>query len=266
MWRRQLTSGRTAIGRSLASQAVSRWGGERAVADLEAAARRERFWGAQAEIVQSLGGVKGEKAVASLRRLLGALKHPKARRAVVEQLGRRGGAADARTLAPLARADKSLLVRAEATRALGALDFERHRPLIEKNLKAATYRDGVAAAAVAAIAASKDASAARVLLATAQSPARFGARVAAIRALGEYASADAGAVPALCGMLGENDERVSLVACATLGRTADERALPALEKAAKSAGNPRIRVYATESIARIKAGAKTKSKLPGRSA
>ena len=30
------------------------------------------------------------------------------------------------------------------------------------------------------------------------------------------------------------------------------------------AGNPRIRVYATESIARIKAGAKTKSKLVGR--
>ena len=68
-------------------------------------------------------------------------------------------------------------------------------------------------------------------------------------------------MPALLDLLSESDERISLIACAALGRTGDERALPALEKAAKSAGNPRIRVYATESVARIKAGAKTKSKL-----
>ena len=53
---------------------------------------------------------------------------------------------------------------------------------------------------------------------------------------------------------------------AALGRTGDERALPVLEKAVKSAGNPRIRVYATESIARITAGAKTTSKLRSRGA
>ena len=62
-------------------------------------------------------------------------------------------------------------------------------------------------------------------------------------------------------LLDESDERISLTACAALGRTGDERALPALEKAAKSAGNPRIRVYATEAVARIKAGSKTKSKI-----
>ncbi|MEQ1919721.1 MAG: HEAT repeat domain-containing protein, partial [Elusimicrobiota bacterium] len=78
---------------------------------------------------------------------------------------------------------------------------------------------------------------------------------------GEYASVTPDAVPALLKLLAEPDERISLIACAALGRMNDERALPQLEKAAKSAGNPRIRVYATESIARIKAGAKTKSKL-----
>ena len=83
----------------------------------------------------------------------------------------------------------------------------------------------------------------------------------AIRALAEYAPVSSEAVPALLGLLSEPDERISLIACASLGRAGDERALPALEKAAKSSGNPRIRVYATESIARIKAGSKTKTKL-----
>ncbi|MBI3288793.1 MAG: HEAT repeat domain-containing protein, partial [Elusimicrobia bacterium] len=92
-------------------------------------------------------------------------------------------------------------------------------------------------------------------------PYRFGARIAAIRALADYASIIPEAVPTLCALMSEADERMSLVACASLGRTGDERALPVLEKAAKSAGNPRIRVYAAESAARIKAGSKTASKL-----
>ncbi len=260
-WRRQLRAGKTSVSRASAASAVAAWGGEQAVSELEAAAKREKFWGAAAEIVAALGSVHGHGAVAALKRLLGSISNPKVRRAIIEQLGRRGAPADARLLAPLARSARSLLVRAEATRALGRLDYRKYRGLIEGNLKARTYRDGVAAAAVSALAASRDPGAAKQLLAIAQPPYPFGARVAAIRALAEYASATPEAVPALLGLLTEPDERISLIACAALGRTNDERALPRLEKAAKSAGNPRIRVYATESIARIKAGAKTKSRL-----
>ena len=260
-WLRQLRAGKTATSRALAASAVAAWGGDQAVAALEAAAKREKFWGASAEIISALGSVQGQRSVEALRRLLGKIKHPKVRRVVVEQLGRRGAPADARLLAPLARGGRSLLVRAEATRALGHLDYKKYRGIIEANLKSTTYRDGVAAAAVAALAASRDPGASKKLLAIVQPPHRFGARVAAIRALAEYAPATPDAVPALVGLLTEPDERVSLIACAALGRTNDERALPALEKAAKSAGNPRIRVYATESVARIKAGSKTKTKL-----
>lgn len=260
-WLRQLRAGKNSMSRAQAASAVAAWGGEGAVSALEAAVRREKFWGASAEIAAALGGVPGRSAVEALRRLSASTAHPKVRRVLIEQLGRRGGPEDARALAPLARSAKSLLVRAEATRALGRLDYTRHRGLIEANLKAKTYRDGVAAAAVGAIAASRDPGAARKLLAAAKPPHHFGARVAAIRALAEYAPSEPAAVPALLGLLSEPDERISLIACAALGRTGDERALPALEKAAKSAANPRIRVYASESVARIKAGAKTKSKL-----
>lgn len=260
-WLHQLRSGKTSVSRAQAASFVAAWGGEPAVVALEAAAKREKFWGASAEIVSALGSVQGQRSVEALRRLLHSIKNPKVRRVVIDHLGHRGAPADARLLAPLARSSASLLVRAEATRALGRLDYKRYRGIIEANLKAKTYRDGVAAAAVGAIAASRDPGAAKKLLAIVQPTHRFGARIAAIRALSEYSSVTPDAVPALLDLLSEPDERISLIACAALGRTADERALPRLEKAAKSAGNPRIRVYATESIARIKAGAKTKSKL-----
>ncbi|MBI4062140.1 MAG: M1 family metallopeptidase [Elusimicrobia bacterium] len=263
-WRRQLRAGKTAVSRALAASMVAAWGGEQAVAELEAAAKREKFWGASAEIILALGRVSGHAPASALRRLLGRVEHPKARRAIIEQLGLRGAPADARRLAPSARSATSLLVRAEATRALGRLDYGRHRRLIEANLKASTYRDGVAAAAVSALAASRAPEAAKKLLALAKRPNRFGARVAAIRALAEYATTTPDAVPVLLDLMSESDERIGLAACAALGRANDERALPRLEKAAKSAGNPRIRVYATESIARIKAGAKTRSKLAGK--
>ncbi|MCR4294729.1 MAG: M1 family metallopeptidase, partial [Elusimicrobia bacterium] len=125
-WLRQLRRGLTSASRAQAAPHVAAWGGKRAVAELEAAAKREKFWGASAEMVAALGGVHGHGAVAALRRLL-ALPHPKARRVAVDQLGRRGTAADAALLAPLARSARSLLVRAEATRALGHLDYARYR-------------------------------------------------------------------------------------------------------------------------------------------
>ncbi len=264
-WRRQLRQGSTSISRALAAVPVAAWGGEQAVLELESAVVREKFWGASVEIVSALGAVSGHHCVSALRRLLVVVKHPKIRRAVVEQLGRRGGFADASLLAPLARSSPSLLVRAEATRALGRLDYKNHRGIIDLNLRVKSYRDGVAAAAVSALAASREVSAGKKLLALIKPSQRFGVRVAAIRALGEYASAERSAVPALLGLLSEADERIGLIACAVLGRTNDERALPRLAKAAKFAGNPRIRVYATEAIARIKAGAKTSSKLIAKS-
>lgn len=261
MWLHQLAKGPKAVHRALAAQHVARWGGELAVDALTAAVRRERFWNAASEMVDQLSHVAGEKSLAALRGLLKSARHPKVLRAVVEALGRRGDASDARALAPLARNGRSLLVRAEATRALGSLDGRRHLGVITANLKAKTYRDGVAAAAVSALAASRDPRRVAQLEKLALPPYRFGARLAAVRALSGYASASSRAVPALIKLLPEHDERISLVVIAALGATGDERAIPALEKAKKETGNPRVRVYVDEALARLKAGAKTRSKL-----
>ncbi|MDX6767976.1 MAG: M1 family metallopeptidase [Elusimicrobiota bacterium] len=261
MWLHQLAKAPKAVHRALAAASVARWGGETAVAALAAAIKRERHWNAAAEMVDALASVAGESSLAALRSLLKTLKHPKALRAAVEALGRRGDASDARSLAPLARSARSLLVRAEATRALGQLDGRRHRAVIDSNLTAKTYRDGVAAAAVSAVAASRDPKAVARLARLARPPYRFGARLAAVRALSSYASASRDAVPALLALLPEPDERVSLVVIAALGAAGDEHAIPVLEKTKKETGNPRVRVYVDEALARLKAGGKTRSKL-----
>jgi aminopeptidase N len=261
MWLEQLNRAPKAVHRALAAAHVGRWGGELAVRSLLAAIKRETFWNAAAEMVDQLSHVDGDESLAALRGLLKTVKHPKVLRAVVEALGRRGDRSDARALAPLARSGRSLLVRAEATRALGLLDGKRHRGVIRGNLTAKTYRDGVAAAAVSALAASKDPGLVRELERLSLPPYRFGARLAAVRALSGYAPASPRAVPALIKLLPEPDERISLVVIAALGATGDERAIPALEKAKKETGNPRVRVYVDEALARLKAGAKTRSKL-----
>ena len=63
-------------------------------------------------------------------------------------------------------------------------------------------------------------------------------------------------MPWLCERVENYDERLTLAAVAALGSTEDERALPTLERLAKKAGNPRVRVYAEEALTRVKAGGK----------
>ena len=60
--------------------------------------------------------------------------------------------------------------------------------------------------------------------------------------------------PCLCGHLEDPDERVGYTAAQTLGRTEDERALPALERMRDRHPSVRLKTYAQEAIARIRAG------------
>jgi HEAT repeat protein len=77
--------------------------------------------------------------------------------------------------------------------------------------------------------------------------------------LADYASPDPSLVPWLCERVGDPDERLNLAAVAALGSTEDERVLPTLERLAKKASNPRVRVYAEEALTRVKAGGKKAS-------
>ncbi|MDE2490086.1 MAG: HEAT repeat domain-containing protein, partial [Elusimicrobia bacterium] len=78
----------------------------------------------------------------------------------------------------------------------------------------------------------------------------------ALRALAEYAAHDPSLIPWLCARVEDRDERVTLAAVVSLGGAEDERALPTLERLASSAGHQRVRLYAEEAAARVRAGGK----------
>lgn len=256
MWRRQLARGAKAVSRLAAADHVARWRGEGCVAALAGQVRRERFWGAAAEMVRALGSIPGEEAGRALDALLKAERRPKVLRAVVSEVARRAAPGAAARLAPYARRHAALGVQAEATRALGALAGRRALPLLERSLRTASYRDVLASAAVSGMAAARDPRMIPRLKAAALAPSPFGARAAALRALADHAPRDPAIVPWLCARIDDPDERLTLAGVAALGSTEDERALPALEKLAKENANPRVRVYAVEALTRIKAGGK----------
>jgi HEAT repeat protein len=206
-----------------------------------------------------LASLPGPETDRALEGLLKSAKHPKVLRAVVAEIARRARPGAERTLAPLARRHSYLGVQAEATRALGSLAGGKNLPLVVKNLKTASYRDVLAASAVAALASTRDPRVLPRLKAAVLAPSPYGARVAALRALADYAAHDPSLVPWMCARVENADERVTLSAVAALGSTEDERALPTLERLAKKASNPRVRVYAVEALTRIKAGGKKAS-------
>jgi len=259
MWERQLARGATAVSRTLAADHVARWGGPKAVAALAAQIRREKFWGAGVEMARALGGVPGAEADAALDGLLSSVRHPKVLRAVVAEVARRASPGADKKLVPLARGHRALGVQAEATRALGALGGGRYLPVALKNLRTPSYRDVLGAAAVSALAATRDPKVLPRLKSAAAPGSPYGVRVAALRALSDYSAHDPALVPWLCARVEDPDERVTLVGVAALGATEDERGLPTLERLAKKAGNPRVRVYAEEAVARVKAGGKKAS-------
>jgi aminopeptidase N len=108
--------------------ARARWTAARALAErddarsVEALAKslgqKDEAWMVRAEAARGLGRLRGDEAFAALVARAHD-RHPKVRRAVAEALGNFRTAAAARALKGVATEDKSYLVAAEASRALG---------------------------------------------------------------------------------------------------------------------------------------------------
>lgn len=83
LWDRPLSADPKPIGRIEAAQEIAKRGTAAAVAILERAFRRERFWGVQAEIARAIGRIGNDAALEALGRLSSA-RHPKAARLLLE--------------------------------------------------------------------------------------------------------------------------------------------------------------------------------------
>ncbi len=170
--------------RELAARGLGKAGGADAVEALEAALTGDRFWGVQAAAAAALGEMKGTAARDALIRRL-AVRHPKARRAVVTALGAfTGDEAVLAALTPFANRDRSWFVESEANRAIGKLRAPGGFDVLVTNLKRRSYREIVRAGALDGLAQLRDERALEPIGEAARYGAPQHSRAAAVRALG----------------------------------------------------------------------------------
>ncbi len=250
LWNRQLTHDPNPIGRIEAAQAVAARGTEAAVRLLESAFRKERFWGAQAEIARSIGRIGTDAALEALLRRTGA-RHPKARRAVIEALGE---FRDGRVVGPLASmlADPSIHVRAESVRSAARSGSPATRKLIARAWKMDSWNDTIRAACVDAVAALEGRLAAIRPYLKAGRPLQV--RLAAIRQIPRLAKGSPEGTKLLLDLSKDPSYFVRYNALAMLGKTGDPSAVADLQRLAKGHVNSRIRSTADRAARILRLG------------
>ena len=146
--RSQLKLGPTARARWLAAVALAKRDDDKTVEALaQALMRTDEFWGVRVESAEALGEIRNELSFNVLQKAA-SIQHPKVRRAVVHALGKFKTSAAAETLKPIAFADESYLVQAEAARSLGATrqvdSLDALVEILDRNSWADVVRSGAA--------------------------------------------------------------------------------------------------------------------------
>jgi aminopeptidase N len=138
----QLQEGENVLKRIEAAEELVKVGHREAVAALERAMHHDPFWGVAARAAKALGEIGTE---AAKRALMGALAitHPKARRAVVKALGSFTDEAAFRALLPLAAADPSYLVEAEAVLAVARTKVKGAFEVLKQALERESFNEVV---------------------------------------------------------------------------------------------------------------------------
>lgn len=248
-------------GRATAAKALGKKGGREATEALAAAVKGDRFWGVQAAAAKALGEIRTTEARDALLDAL-SVRHPKARRAVVEALGQfRGDEAVLTALVPLSRRDASWFVEAEANRSIGKLRLPGSFDAIMANFDRTSFRQVVRIGCIDGLVELRDERGFDPITAAAQYGQPFQARpvaVGALAKLGEF-------FPDRKRQLGEQiaqftydpDFRVRVAAANALKTLKDATQIPALERMAASELDGRAVRAARSAVLELRKGAKT---------
>ncbi|HSQ65340.1 MAG TPA: M1 family aminopeptidase [Polyangiaceae bacterium] len=240
MLRAQLSLAKSARGRWLAAQALSRVDDPPTIDALGERLRDEReFWGVRAEAASALGKIHASEAFATLAAAT-KIKHPKARRAVAAALGSFKTPAAFEALKPLALGDESYLVQSEAARSLGktkqAQAFEVLLDVVDRK----SWADVVSVGALDGLAAMREDRAVPHVVARTRYGHPTRTRRAAIMALPKIAS-DRRAREALEDLLDDKDPYLRVDVVRALGDVGDAKARPALRNKLDTDLDPRVR-------------------------
>ncbi len=188
LWEHQLFEAPYVTARIRAAKHFGKAGGEKNAALLGEALQQESFWGVGEEIAKALGKAGGDAARDALLKGL-ALKHPKVRRACVEQLA--SFHQDEKVIAAvrdlLEKGDPSYRVEAEAIRTYGKLQPDGAVSFLMPFLKRDSHRDQIRAAVLTALGDLADPQALPTLIEWSTNGKQRFTRSAAVRALGKMA-------------------------------------------------------------------------------
>ncbi len=259
--RLQLRDDDSIAGRRAAARSLGKKGGPEAIAALESAVMNDRFWGVQAAAAKALGTERGEASREALLRCL-AVKHPKARRAVVAALGEfRGDAGVMAAVQPLAKRDQSWFVEAEANRSIGKLRVDGAFEAITANINRPSYRQVVRAGCIDGLVELREERGLEPILAAARYGAPEQARAAAAGAsarLGQHFEGRKKAIAEeLVRLLDDRDFRVRIAAANGLKTLGDPAFAPALDRMAERELDGRAIRMARENAGILRRGAQT---------
>ncbi len=257
----QLQNDEDVVGRIDAAKELSKLATMEAVAALKTAVLNDAFWGVQAESARALGLMRSEMARDALLACL-KVKHPKARRGVVQALGQfRHDEIVADALEAIVRkGDASYYVEAAASNALGQTRTARAFDVLAKvAMTKESLNDVIRASALAGMTELKDERALPIAIEWTRrgksNPIR-GAATSALGKLGQISDrAKEQAYDRLVELLPDEWLRVRLNAIAGLADIKDPKAVAELERTRARDLDGRVIRSAREAMTRLREGA-----------
>ncbi len=247
MLRLQLEKAPYARGRWLAAQALAQHDDPPTIHALAARMMNENeFWGVRAECARALGAIKAKECFEALKKAT-AVKHPKARRAVMDALGKFRTPAAVDALRPHALKDESYLVEAEAARALGATKQANAFDVLLDVVDRKSWADVISAGALDGLAALRDDRAVPHVLTRTRYGHPSRARRAAVLAVPKLGS-DRKSRETLEDLLDDPDPMLRLDVARALGEMNDTKSRPALKAKLDTDLDPRVRRRIRETL------------------
>lgn len=234
-----------------AIEALRKNGSPRAVEFLSKALR-DKFWGVAAEAARALGAIGTADAVKALMEAYGEVKHPRARRALVEALGNARRKEAAEFLDKILHdPGESYYVRYEAARALGKIRWEFAEYSLKKALSYGGHVDIITRGAIEGLAELGTDEALDVVLHYVGEENPTWIRMTAVQSLSKFGPRTQ-VLDALRRALRDENFRVRAAAVTAALDLMDPRLLPDLQERAERDVDGRIRRMAREAMEKIR--------------
>lgn len=255
----QLHNDKDVMGRVFAARVLAKDHSRQSIDALGEALTKERFWGVQAEIAESLGNIGSQRCFDYLANGLANLDHPKARRAAIKSIGLFRTEQAAEIAERLLKADMSPVVQYEAAIALGKSRvsglYEKLSGMLGKRESWHEYYDRGILRGLAEL--RHDDRVLQVLVRHTKPGVPVFTRREAIVAIGHYGSARPSMIlDTLTDLTRDPNFFVRITAVDTLSHLGDDRAMGALKRVAESVVEPRTHRAAVVAMKSVREGKK----------